>query len=241
MKIKFIIPGDVLTLLEDAQEPLVCVDYPNRQPYNRYTPKKGDQFKVSQVYIRNNGWFESSLTLRAFGGPILDALSANIAGENIRLADEELTDLEEIKSRFDSLPADTTWLCILAQKYNNFPIIFSGCNWNDILFQPRGARSPRARKIPNSYKTKNDMRYGNDNFPSAPGRSGFIDEKMQGLRSGAFFFKKNLLNDILEKENEIKQLKNRSKPYKVNSNVRLKLSTIEQWDVEVSRESQSKK
>jgi hypothetical protein len=236
MKIRFIIPGDTLTLLDDVQEPLECIGYSKREPYNGYTPKKGDQFKVSQVYIRNNGWFESSITLRACGGPILDALSANIAGQKLRLADEELARLKEIKSRFDRLPADTTWLCIPAQNYNKFPIIFQGCNWQDFEQLPHGSCDTGGRKIPNSYKTKDDMRYGNDNFPSDSSRSRFIKEKMQGLRDGAFFFKKDLLNDTLVNENEIKQLKNRTKAYKVNSNVRLRLSTIEKWEVEISRE-----
>jgi hypothetical protein len=97
MRIFFVVPGDRVELLEDTK----FVDT-GWSEVKMETIPKGTVLEVSQVYIRNHGYFLSSLTFKFSGGPGYDLF---IQSENNRklqaLKDTHEHLLKEIKDLDD--------------------------------------------------------------------------------------------------------------------------------------------
>ena len=100
MKLSFIVPGDILCVLKDTNSTFIEERW-GMQCMNGYKLRAGDQLKVSQVYIRKNGYFQSSLSFKLLGGPCLEHYQeARYQFENKARLDEIKT-LEEILQLLD--------------------------------------------------------------------------------------------------------------------------------------------
>src|SRR5690349_3321196 len=108
MKIVFVIPGTKIKLLEDTTTS-VPVSYRYDTTVDKYCLQKGDELKVSQVYIRKNGWFASSLTFKPVGGPIIDRISKNKINSDLEANKKLLLEEEANIGKLNALGEDIEW------------------------------------------------------------------------------------------------------------------------------------
>jgi len=86
-KLNFVIPGDKIKLISGVKLIDKRGDYSWEEKVKSLPA--GTVLEVSQVYIRKNGWFDSSLTFRIIEGPGLDiAIDAVFKQETKRLKEK---------------------------------------------------------------------------------------------------------------------------------------------------------
>jgi hypothetical protein len=108
MKLSFIVPKDQIKLLEDGVISNVKGTYHPHFEGWKFVPKD-TVLEVSQVYIRNDGWFHSSLTFKPVSGPGFDlAINGDFEDKKRRLIENIRYYKEEIK-KLDDHDADWSY------------------------------------------------------------------------------------------------------------------------------------
>jgi len=213
MKIVFVIPGTKVKVLEDTDSVVLNLSRtPNTEGYKL---KKGDELKVSQVYIRKNGWFQSSLTFKAVAGPIMDYISDYVLTTNKANHESRIKELEMQLQLLDSFGTDTEWYLKLNfqawAQYGQIP--------KSTITEKHGTNKTTVKALRALYETEKSGTY------------------YSGMYHGRYSESKFYIRTDINKELAAlkKKLSKPPKQGKMAVTFRVSLKEIESWEVEIER------
>lgn len=134
MKLFFVVPGDQIKLLEEVK----FIDAGWNKMDIDVIPKD-TVLQISQVYIRNKGWYESNLSFKFVSGP----------GYDLFLKSENDQALKGLVKRFDEFQAEIKDL----EDHNaDYRFEDHRCNWDKRVWEYKKGTVERYNKFLNSHR-----------------------------------------------------------------------------------------